>query len=142
MSQNDETLLPVLIKRCARIIDRQIDALLKKHGVARSQYRVMYHVAHGDEPTQKELQEKMGVQASTLTLMIDALVQKGWLIRVRDQQDKRHNKLQLSPAGKTLYRQIPEPAKKLDKSLREELSKTEAKAYEKLLLRTIDKLNE
>lgn len=141
MHTSEETLLPVLIKRCARIIDRQIDAMLKKHGIARSQYRVMYHVARGNEPSQKQLQEKLDVQASTLTLIVNTLVQKGWLVRIRDPQDKRHNKLKLSAAGKKLYSKIPEPASILDKALRDELGREEAQLYEMLLVKTINKFS-
>ncbi|HVV66493.1 MAG TPA: MarR family transcriptional regulator [Candidatus Saccharimonadales bacterium] len=142
MQNTEQTLLPVLIKRCARIIDRRIDAMLKKHGIARSQYRVMYYVAHGGEPSQKELQEKLGVQASTMTLIVNTLVQKGWLVRVRNPKDKRHNKLQLSAEGKKLYNEIPEPANILDNALREELGKDEARLYETLLIKTINRFNQ
>jgi DNA-binding MarR family transcriptional regulator len=128
MSVSETPLLSMTIKRCGRAIDRDIDRTLKQHGIARSQYRVLYYVAHYDEPSQSDLIEKMEIQPSTLTLIVDVLVHKGWLVRTKDPLDKRLNKLRLTPAGKKIFQQIPDPAQKLQKLILKNLSRSEAQA--------------
>ena len=138
---NNKIFIPTLFKRSSRLIDSHIDRLLKKHSVARSQYRAMYYVYLYGEPTQKELVEIMDVKGSTLTLIVDVLEQKQWLVRISDPADKRVKRLRLTSAGKNLFEQIPDPAKELHKTILEGLSKEEALELEKLLGKVINNLN-
>ncbi|HEX4774088.1 MAG TPA: MarR family transcriptional regulator [Candidatus Saccharimonadales bacterium] len=141
MRQKADTLLPALLKRCARLIDRSIDESLKQHAIARSQYRVMYYVARHSEPTQTSLREAMQIQASTLTLIVNRLVQKGWLVRVKDGSDKRTNKLQLTADGEKRLQQIPDPLQKLQQTILQNLTKAEAEALTLSLNKVINKLS-
>ena len=127
MKNKEKPLLSTLIKRCGRAIDRDIDRMLKQHGIARSQYRVLYYMVHYDDPPQAKLMNIMEVQASTLTLIIDVLVQKGWLVRIKDMQDKRQNKLHLTREGEKIFMQIPDPNQRLQEQIIKTLSKEEAK---------------
>ncbi|HVX56851.1 MAG TPA: MarR family transcriptional regulator [Candidatus Saccharimonadales bacterium] len=138
--KQDSGLLPMLLKRSARLIDAHIDRVLKQHGIARSQYRVLYYVARFGEPTQKELIETMSVQGSTLTSIVDVLVQKGWLVRINDQRDRRSKRVKLTAAGHQLFEHIPEPARELDVVLRQQLGADAAKKLEGLLKQTIQQL--
>jgi DNA-binding MarR family transcriptional regulator len=138
--QRQDTLLPILIKRCARLIDRDIDDTLKRHAIARSQYRVLYYAAKLGEPTQTDLIMAMEVQASTLTLIVDALVKKGWLVRVQDTKDRRINKLRLTPDGERNFKQIPDPAHKLHRKMVKQLSNQEAQQFEQSLQKIINGL--
>jgi DNA-binding MarR family transcriptional regulator len=127
VKNKEKPLLSTLIKRCGRAIDRDIDRMLKQHGIARSQYRVLYYMVHYDDPPQAKLMNIMEVQASTLTLIIDVLVQKGWLVRIKDMQDKRQNKLHLTREGEKIFKQIPDPNQRLQEQIIKTLSKEEAK---------------
>jgi DNA-binding MarR family transcriptional regulator len=50
--------------------------------------------------SQRELRDLLGIAASTLTEMIDGLVQRGYLRRRRDPEDRRRNQLRLTLIGK------------------------------------------
>lgn len=140
MKKTEEPLLSTLIKRCGRAIDRDIDRMLKEHDIARSQYRVLYCVAHSDNPPQSKLMEMMDVQASTLTLIVDVLVQKGWLTRVRGSQDRRQKRLSLTSEGEKVFKQIPEPSQKLEKLILKTLSKEEVKSVQIIMKKITDEL--
>lgn len=110
-----------LLKQAVRLVDKHIDVLLKNRGVARSQYRVMYYVNKYKEPSQKDLLKALSIQASTLTLMIDALIQKGWLVKVQDKLDRRLNRVSLTPEGKKQFDLIPDPTKALESVILNEI---------------------
>lgn len=135
-------LLPMLLKRSGRLIDSIIDRVLKQHGVARSQYRVLFYVARYGEPTQKELSEALGVRGPTMTSMLDSLSQKGWLVRTGDKQDGRAKRVRLTPKGRKLYKSIPDPVKSLDHDIMQVLSKNEARDLERMMQKIIARLNE
>ncbi|HVV25949.1 MAG TPA: MarR family transcriptional regulator [Candidatus Saccharimonadales bacterium] len=134
---NEETLLPILIKRSARLLDREIDALLKSHGIARSQYRVLYYVAERGELTQTELAGLLEVEAATLTRLVDALVKKGWLVRLRDEQDQRLKRIRLTAEGKRKFKNIPPPAEALYKAIQTQLDPKSIEALRDSLLTII-----
>ena len=138
---HEETLLPTLIKRSARLIDRQIDLTLKEHGIARSQYRVLHYVARQGELTQKELAGLLQVEAATLTRIIDALVKKGWLTRVRDNEDQRVRRIRLTPEGERQFGDIPQPARALNRTITRQLDDAEAAALQSSLVKIIEQLS-
>jgi MarR family multiple antibiotic resistance transcriptional regulator len=141
MNDGEELLLSTLIKRCGRAIDDDINRMLKQHSIARSQYRVLYYVARYGEPAQSDLIKVMRVQPSTLTSIIDGLVRKGWLVRIKDSRDKRVNRLRFTPEGTKTFGQIPDPARKLQKLILGSLGKEEAQILATSLKKIINQLS-
>ncbi len=141
MNGGEELLLSTLIKRCGRAIDDDINRMLKQHSIARSQYRALYYVARYGEPAQSDLIKVMRVQPSTLTSIIDGLVRKGWLVRVKDKHDKRINRLRLTSEGTKTFGQIPDPARKLQTLILKTLDKQEARQLGVSLEKIINQLS-
>jgi MarR family transcriptional regulator for hemolysin len=137
---HEETLLPILIKRSARLIDREIDQMLKAYDIARSQYRVLYYVDQRGELTQKELAGLLRVEAATLTRIIDVLAKKDWLVRVRDEQDQRIKRIRLTAAGQRTFRDIPPPAEALHRAIRKQLDPASAAVLRDSLITIIKQL--
>lgn len=137
---HEETLLPILIKRSARLIDREIDQMLKAYDIARSQYRVLYYVDRRGELTQTELAGLLRVEAATLTRIIDALAKKDWLVRVRDEQDQRIKRIRLTTAGQRKFRDIPPPAEALHHAIRKQLDPKSAELLRDSLTKIIKQL--
>jgi DNA-binding MarR family transcriptional regulator len=137
---SEDILFPVLIKRCSRLVDKRIDLLLKEHGIARSQYRVLYYVAKRGILSQKELLDILEIQGSTLTLIVNALVHKQWLVRMPDDNDGRIKKLRLTPAGQERFKTIPNPVEAINRLLASQLIKQESDAVEALIRKIITQL--
>ncbi len=136
-----KTSLLRLLKRCGRLIDAEIDTSLKRHSIARSQYGVLYLVAHYGEPSQTDLLEVLKIQAPTLTLIVGSLVRKGWLARTPYLKDKRIHKLRLTINGKKKFRQIPDPVSKLQRVILRNLNAKEVRMLETTLSKVIKKLS-
>lgn len=95
------------IKRLYLLMNKYIERELKKYGLARSQFQVLYFTHQGGKLTQKELQQSMQVEPATLTVIIDGLVKKGLLKRSENKTDKRSNFVFLTTKGEKLRSKIP-----------------------------------
>ena len=74
--------------------DPQTQRLLSRH-----QASILDHLDEIDPITLNDLARHMGVTAGTMSLSIDRLERKGYVVRLRDTADKRRVHLRLTTAG-------------------------------------------
>jgi DNA-binding MarR family transcriptional regulator len=74
--------------------DPQTDRVL-----SRTQASILDHLDEVDPLTLNELARHMGVTAGTMSLAIDRLEHKGFVVRLRDTADRRRVHLRLTAAG-------------------------------------------
>ena len=74
--------------------DPQTQWLLSRH-----QASILDHLDEIDPMTLNDLARHMGVTAATMSLAIDRLEKKGYVIRLRDTVDRRRVQLRLTSAG-------------------------------------------
>jgi DNA-binding MarR family transcriptional regulator len=96
------------LRRAYLALTVHVNDLLRPHDLTYSQWRVLSLVgASGSEPaTQRKIQCCLGVEAASLTGVIDGLVRRGWLIRSENAADRRVNELALTAAGSDIYAEI------------------------------------
>lgn len=95
------------LKRLYLLMNKHIEQELKKYGLARSQFQVIYFVHQHKIVTQKRLHQIMQVKPATLTVIIDGLVKKGLLTRSENVSDKRSKVIHLTAKGDNLRKKIP-----------------------------------
>jgi len=117
MPQPDSHELIGLIKRLAALVHQQVDALLKPHDLARTQYVVLRHLRERGGLATSELVAKLQVEPATLSGIVDALEAKGLVRRVERSDDKRRKDVQLTEAGRTLLANIPPPAPVVERTM-------------------------
>lgn len=125
MVKSDDTPLAGQLRQAATLASQHIDQILRQHGIARSQYRALWHLAHHDQLSQKELAELMHVRAATVTPLVEILERKGLVVRQQSDLDRRSNSLALTKAGRQRYQAIPEPAAIVERQLAEILGRAE-----------------
>lgn len=74
-------------------------------GVSASESMALGHLVAG-ETTQQELGSHLGLEKSTVSRLVDGMVQKGWVEKGRDPDNRRFQKLVLTPAGRQAAEQI------------------------------------
>ena len=67
--------------------------------LSRHQASILDHLDELDAITLNDLARHMGVTAATMSLAIDRLEKKGYVVRLRDTTDRRRVQLRLTPAG-------------------------------------------
>lgn len=73
-----------------RMLYREIGKGFKAEGLNSTEVMILYRIKHGCENVRpSELAKNMGIPASTFTGMIDRLVEKGYILRERSDEDRR-----------------------------------------------------
>jgi MarR family 2-MHQ and catechol resistance regulon transcriptional repressor len=107
-TQMEKDALDVYIKlsRAAMAVEARINCHLKDYGLTASQFGVLEALYHLGPLHQHELAAKILKSSGNLTLVIDNLVKRGLVERVRDHVDRRYITVCLSEAGCRLIEDI------------------------------------
>ena len=90
------TLYPRIYFAChtRHVRDPQSQRLLSRH-----QASILDHLDEIDPTTVMDLAKHMGVTAATMSLAIDRLERKGYVVRLKDAKDRRRVHVRLTTAG-------------------------------------------
>lgn len=88
-------------------------ACLAQHGVTASQGYTLLSLPQEDNLSMNELSEVMGLANSTMTRMIDHLVQKGLVYRRPGDEDRRVVKVGLTAEGRNVQRTLEKERQEL-----------------------------
>ena len=98
------------LRRIFKAIQDYSHEVSKKYGITGPQLWVIKTISLNGKLSLGDLGKRMYLQPSTITGLIDVLEQKGYLGRVRDREDRRVVKVQLTPKGQRLAKKAPNPA--------------------------------
>jgi DNA-binding MarR family transcriptional regulator len=104
----DELRLPSRLLRVPAYLMLEIIKELRQQGIARApeaKYRlpgfaVMAALEEFGPASQSEVSRRLRFDPSDLVAIIDALEAEGWVVRGRDERDRRRHQLQLTDAGR------------------------------------------
>jgi MarR family transcriptional regulator, organic hydroperoxide resistance regulator len=90
----------------ARVYDAEVR---RTGGISGSQLWALAEVAGQDGMTVNRLAERMALHQSTASNLVNALVERGLIRRLRDSADQRVVHLHVAPEGKRMLLRIPGP---------------------------------
>lgn len=126
-----------LVTQAQRHIHRGLGLRLQEHGITVAQWSVLVVLWEVDGLTQKELCERVTVDAATLSRTIDRMERDGLVTRVRSETDRRQVHVNLTEYGAGLWRElVPEAEAMLNLAL-EGFSDAEEETLRRLLKRLI-----
>ncbi|MNC49425.1 putative HTH-type transcriptional regulator YusO [compost metagenome] len=91
-------------------------------------FAVRFLSKHGPCPASR-LAEACGVNRSAITAMVDRLVNKGFVARIRDEEDRRVVYLQNTEAGQAVYHSTQEKIRQFVEFYLQQLEEEEAEAF-------------
>jgi len=97
------------LRRIIRTIQDYYQEVFNKYGITGPQLWALKTIYQEGSLTQGELSQMMYLHPSTITGVIDRLGKKGYVLRDRNQQDRRVVKVMLTPMGKKLVKKAPNP---------------------------------
>jgi MarR family transcriptional regulator, transcriptional regulator for hemolysin len=115
----------------ARMLRTYADQRARQFGISRSQWTVLMRLDRFEGLKQSELAEVLDLQPISLTRLLDRLAENGLIERRPDPNDRRANRLYLTPAARPLLIQLSELGEdvmgtvldKMDEASRERLLK-------------------
>jgi MarR family transcriptional regulator for hemolysin len=120
----------VNIMDVARMLRTYADQRARQFGISRAQWVVLMRLDRSEGLKQSELAEVLDLQPISLTRLLDRLADNGLIERRPDPNDRRANRLYLTPAARPLLEQLVELGRDL---MHDVLAGLDAKAHERLL---------
>lgn len=108
MNQLEEQVL-VALRRIIRANDLHSRALGKETGLTTPQLVVIRAIKEMKTPTVSDIARAVSLSQATVTTILNRLDKRGLLHRQRSREDRRAVIVQLTPAGRTLWKNAPEP---------------------------------
>ena len=94
-----------------------------------------------DGRNQEELSERLKIDKGTTARALKKLEEQGFITRLKDECDKRSNKIYLTQKAKDVQETVYDILDEWNKKLRESLSKEEEDIVEKLLMKVCNNIN-
>ena len=123
----------LLLAQTAKAVGRAFDDALAAAGGSTPVWLILLALKTRSIANQRTLAEAVGIQGATLTHHLDNLERDRLVRRVRDPDNRRIQRVELTEAGERLFRQLREAAVTFDKRLRRDLSNRDQTAARKLL---------
>jgi len=122
-----------LTKRAHSLLLDAVEPLLQRHGLTYAQYFVLAMLRDSAAVNPKDICLQFRHDSGALTRVIDQLAERGLLVRLRSDVDRRKVELQLTAAGrKVLESIVPEVLELLNHAL-EDFSAAEVQELTRLL---------
>ncbi|HET7041888.1 MAG TPA: MarR family transcriptional regulator [Gemmatimonadales bacterium] len=99
------------IVRTADLLNRAFASALKPYGLTSTQYNVLRILrgADADGLPSGEVAERMITREPDITRLLDRMEEKGWVRRLRDQEDRRVVRVWITAAGHALVDSLDAP---------------------------------
>ena len=98
--------IAVNIMDVARMLRTYADQHARQFGISRAQWVVLIRLDRSEGLKQSELAEILDLQPISLTRLLDRLAENGLIERRADPNDRRANRLYLTPAARPLIEQL------------------------------------
>jgi len=122
-------------------IKRSIEQLLKPYNLTHLQFSILMNLYKNNVSTQKEMLKNTYGDEASITRVLDRLEAKGYIKRVRSEEDKRKKKLILTDEGTELMTKIIKYTGYINKELSKELNEDEEKEFLRLLQKVHNSLD-
>jgi MarR family transcriptional regulator for hemolysin len=90
----------------ARMLKTYADQRARQFGISRAQWGVLVRLDRSEGLKQTELAEILDLQPISLTRLLDRLAENGLIERRADPNDRRANRLYLTPAARPLLAEL------------------------------------
>jgi len=132
----DDDALLRLVWEIPRYWRSAMDRRLKPLGLSEAKWRTVLHLSRSGELSQRELANRLNVEAPTLARLLDRLAADGWIERRADAHDRRVKTIHLLPKASGVLRQIDRTMRDTRAEILDGLSRTELRAC----IRTLQKV--
>lgn len=128
-------------KRCYLAGRAAMEAMLRPFDLGSTQWYILYQLVHHGPTMQRDLGQILQIERSTLTVIVGALVRKGWVEQVADNADQRRKLLRLTPVGSDLWSKLPDLSAIINEAAFAGISEADMEAAVRVLRVATGRLN-
>jgi MarR family transcriptional regulator, organic hydroperoxide resistance regulator len=127
-----EDCIAFIVGKAAQQVARRARDKLEPHGVTPTQYAVLKVLADADGQTGAELGARLGIDSATTTGVADRLAANGLLERRPDPQDRRLQRLFLTPEARSRQPALDREMDQLNREVESELDADASRLWSRL----------
>lgn len=133
-----------MFKQINNVYEKELGNRLRTLGITASQCAVLDYlfVSSKEEVTQRDIEKALSLSNPTVTGLLKRLDDKGFILSVPSNKDKRCKNIYLTEKAYDIRRRMELDRKKLDKMLTLGMNKKEVAALEKMLSRVLYNIDE
>ena len=142
--ENRKQPIGFLVKQINNVFEKELNDRLRGIGITSSQCAVLDYLFHTNEEevSQRDVERNLNLKNPTVTGLLKRLDEKGYILCVPNEEDKRKKNIYLTEKAYDIQRRMEADRKKLDKRLTMGMSKKEvdavSRALEKMLYNIAD----
>jgi DNA-binding MarR family transcriptional regulator len=126
--------LPYLLNQAAEISGLEFQQVYKgRYGMLRTEWRVLFHLGGRGAMTATQIGTLANIHKTKISRAVQKLAARRFLIRTPDPQDRRSERLELTPAGQAVYSDLMRVAQRYDQELLSDFSPQEAQVLRRAL---------
>jgi MarR family transcriptional regulator for hemolysin len=122
----------------ARLLRTRFDARARSIGLTRAQWRMIVTIAASEGVAQHELASRLDINSVTAGRILDRLVAAGCVERRPDPDDRRVNRVYLTPGAAPIMQQLSALGREEERTTIRGISEAEQAQLEGLLQRVIE----
>ncbi len=128
-----------MFKQINTIYEKDFNQLLRTIGITSSQCAVLDYLFRSSEEVvnQRDIEKALSLRNPTVTGLLKRLDEKGYILSVPSDRDKRCKNIYLTEKAYDIQRRMEADRKKIDKKLTLGMNKKEKAALEKMLERVL-----
>jgi len=131
--------LPYLLNRAAEESSVEFAKIYRdRYGLLRTEWRVLFHLGEFGEMTATEIGQRSKIHKTKISRAVAALQKRRLLARVRNEQDRRSERLNLTASGKKMFFELAAAAKNYNAELLAGIPDAEKEVLMRCLQRLID----
>lgn len=136
--------LGFMFKQINNVYEKEFNNQLRTIGITASQCAVLDYlfVSSKEEVNQRDIEKALSLRNPTVTGLLKRLDEKGYILSVPSNKDKRCKNIYLTEKAYDIRRRMDMDRKKLDKMLTIGMNKKEIAALEKMLGRVLYNIEE
>jgi DNA-binding MarR family transcriptional regulator len=137
----DEPDLAILLVAANRCLGDRLTAAVRETGArdARSAFGFVIRAVDAEEPTVTRLAELLGVSRQAASKLADEMVQRGYLLRTADPDDRRRTRMRLSAKGRRVRRRAAAESAAIEAELRAEVGDRAVDGLRRALLAFVER---
>jgi DNA-binding MarR family transcriptional regulator len=133
---NLQNFLPYLLNQAAEESSLAFQQVYKgRYGMLRTEWRVLFHLGVIGQMSAKEISERARIHKTKISRAVQKLADRRFLTRTPDNRDRRSERLELTPAGQSAYRDLRSVAQAHDAKMAARFTKGEAALLRMMLKR-------
>lgn len=135
------TCVAFITNNAAKKIADAFNERLTTLGVTRVQWIALFFLGNYDSMTQSDLAEKMNIKASSVARLMDRMEREKYIVRIKDEKDKRITNLKLTEKGMKLREELIPEGEKLRNNISMDITEEEMEIFLKVLEKMVTNIN-